>query len=274
MGRLTCFGAALTLIALATCQAEARTIVVDPGNPQGFTLSGYCDLNGDDCNAKSLGFSVELGGSTYNSYVMYGDGAITFGNTAVSSGTILSATTLADYGVPIISSGIDNTTSMFNSLGFQQAGYIFESGVHNGVGTLGAIFTSYIGTGSNSHMEESEIDITAYANKLDVKLYSYVNQYIEGYGFSDPNNPTPYTMVDPQIAGYSIANVGDVEQQFDASINNGFLEYSIPATVTFDQTGAAPEPPVWMLMIAGLGMTGFALRSRRLAQHDVADQPV
>ena len=254
MRHFLCSSAVLMLIALSATHADARRTVVDGSGS--VHLTGYCDLDRLDCAAKPLGFNVTLGGVTYNSFVVYGDGAITLGDTAVSTATFLNATALSDFGVPVISSGIDNSLDEIYSSGtaLQQDGYIIQNNADH---EIKGIFEVYLG--SSEFKEESEIDITAYADRLDVKLYSFVNG--DGaYIFSEPD-PTPYTTVDPQLAGYYIPKGGDEEQTIDAA--NGFLEYSIPAVVTFGSNSAVPEPSIWMMLSVGLGMLGFALRARR-----------
>lgn len=254
MRRFLCSSAMLMLVALSATHASARRTVVDGSGS--VSLGGYCDLDRVDCTAKPLGFNVTLGGVTYNSFVVYGDGAITLGDTAVSTATFLNATALSDFGVPVISSGIDNSLDEIYSGGgaLQQNGYILQN---NSTHEITGIFEVYLG--SSEFKKESEVDITPYADRLDVKLYSYVNG--DGaYIFGEPNL-TPYTTVDPQLAGYYIPKVGDEERTIDAA--NGFVEYSIPAVVTFGSSSAAPEPSIWIMLSVGLGMLGFALRARR-----------
>ncbi|MFZ4689034.1 MAG: hypothetical protein ACOYLS_07340, partial [Polymorphobacter sp.] len=81
MRNLAIFG---VLVALSTTAmpAMARRTAID--NDIKFDLSGYCDLNGDECgptDGKALGYSVKFGnGPTYERVFANGNGYLSFGS--------------------------------------------------------------------------------------------------------------------------------------------------------------------------------------------------
>lgn len=254
MSRLigTCVAAAAIAVSVP---AEARRTVVDSNGS--VSLSGYCDLNGDDCVATPLGFTIDFAGTKYDSMVLYGNGLVTFGNTPVAPTSYLGATNLATLGAPVISAGLDNTPDMYFAGGFVQ------SAVKSGLDAnnhLGATFTIYLG--SSSSKVESTLDIAVSATGLDVTIYNYANgDQGSPFGFGS----APFTENVPQLAGYSVAGVG-TQQAYIGNDTNGRTPYRffIPGAVTFGSSGGAvPEPATWAMMLLGFGAVGGAVRHRR-----------
>ena len=73
------------------------------------------------------------------------------------------------------------------------------------------------------------------------------------------NSVSPITAVDGSVFTVSFANLSGFE-----------IGKSISDDVTITLNSAVPEPASWALMIGGLGLTGFALRRRRVAAAAVA----
>ena len=70
----------------------------------------------------------------------------------------------------------------------------------------------------------------------------------------------PMTMVTPTVAGRDLAP-GDYYIKSDVVVPSGSMgSYTVTATT---QVSAAPEPGTWALMLLGLGLVGFSLRTAR-----------
>lgn len=99
---------ALLLLAclLLAPAAEAKRVFIDfgenlgSGNSWDSAQSFEADLLSNVSSEVELGFSVSIGGVSYDSIILNENGAVTFG-TALST-TFTSVTSLADLGVPII----------------------------------------------------------------------------------------------------------------------------------------------------------------------------
>ena len=133
------------------------------------------------------------------------------------------------------------------------APYTFTiTGANNGVGSS---LTSYTDVASGA------LTITA--------SYSYTTNDVDGAAF----DPAGYTIngalfqLSPGSSASGYTQTGTVSFSVLAGDTYGFYVNStdsILGTGTLS-IGAVPEPATWALMIGGFGMTGFAMRRRKVA---------
>lgn len=79
---------------------------------------------------------------------------------------------------------------------------------------------------------------------------------VSGSGLIDPATPWPPTGYDGQILR--------IQLKQDIAPGSGGVAFAAGGTIQFPLS-VAPEPGTWGLMIVGLGLTGAAMRRRRLA---------
>lgn len=235
----------------ARAERTAIDQITDPNDPDNSTsvstvLSGYCDLQGDQCgpsDGKALGYQVSFdGGTTFlDTAFVQSNGILTFGapvdffasvgpngetlNELINAGIDPS---LTSYGLPLVSAGQSNLPDFGGGGGFQQSARL---SVDNSV--INATFytcTSPMACFDNPYM----LQLTPTATGFQ--------------GIFDFSRGAPYG----SDRGYV------VNGQFTPTGTTFFL----PATIVGLVLSPAPEPASWMLMIGGFGMIGGMLRRR------------
>lgn len=243
-GRNSFIAGVVGAMLMGTPALAGRTAIdQDPdGNPMTAHLSGYCDLNGDDCYDGSgvfLPYQVSIGGADFtNRVIVHGNGLLTFGapfpfwddtplKTAIYDESNGAPTpSLLDYGLTLVSAGQNNT------LDFD--GVFLQSARLSTSATTGAIhatwFTCFVptapgvcpGTGLHS------LDLTP------------VQGGYQGHFDSAGSD-----------RGYVSGGV------FTPTESDFFLA----ATFRGLSLGV-PEPGTWVMLTAGFGLMGATLRRR------------
>lgn len=238
--------AAVAVLFNVTAAQASRTVVdqiiVDPTDPSQDitvteTLGGYCDLNGADCNARPLGYTVDFGnGNVVDSFIVYGNGLFTFGPNPVDLSNYDNYDgTPGFFGGNAIDAGIDNSLDFqFGEAVFAQSANVLGDATSFNINyyQCASVFGCSLGNGSDGY----GFYLSAEADGL------YVTPYFTGLGISIPGvTPVP----------------------------DGFGSFFIPAKVTSGSAGTGspgtrdlPEPSSWALMIAGFAFAGGALRRR------------
>jgi hypothetical protein len=219
------------------------------GTPIYATISGYCDINGDDCGDGSgifLPYQVSIGGSDFtNRIIVQGNGILTFGGAfpffddAGVKDSIYDQNNnggpgplLTDYGLTLVSAG------QSNSLDFGSA--FFQSASLEAFAATGAIQASWF---------------ICYAPTAP--------------GVCPRSNPYSLTLT-PTQGGFSghfdFAN-GSPEGSDRGYVSGGVFtqtddDFFLPATFQ-GLTLSVPEPATWAMLVAGFGLTGAAMRRQR-----------
>jgi len=234
------------MVLLTSSQADARRRVVDTdgdGNVIPLDLEGYCDFNGDDCGSIPLGYSIDFGAGAVNSFIVYGNGLFSFGNSPVDiaesfdfDGTSDFDGSLASFNASVIAPGLNSYTDFSNPDGDEVFSQSAEFSFKPNNGLFVHWFECISTFNCSSHYS---MTLTPGATGLLVE-----------FDYDD----FPFT----PISGYSIKGVGTVEN----TLGDSFI---IPATfsTTPPVDHGVPEPGNWALMIIGFGFVGAALRRAR-----------
>ena len=260
----------------AACSAEARITVVDGGIT--MSVGGYCTPDGGvDCAPQALPFSIAIGGTSYNSFILNGNGTLTLGDTAVDWNAVAnSPPSLAGYTMPIFSPQIDNTIFArpdlldFSAPDFQDTkwaasatttpdsltAYWFICGTAIFCGTQSLPAELYDFTAGGLTLEEVRdrqtwgmfgLTLTDLGSGFQLD-YFYYPAFAFGPDFQPyPINPTG-------TYGFNLPGTASLQ-------STGLL---VDRSWTFGQSGAVPEPGTWLTMLLGFAATGFALRRQRI----------
>lgn len=238
--------AALCLFQAAPAIA-GRSIIDE--NPDGTrivaSLSGYCDFNGEDCYQDSgqvLPYKVSIGGSELTDRVIVqGNGLLTFGAPVDFFDSVLQdkinngdSPSLAHYDRILISAGQSNALD-YDGFGFLQSATLDVNSA-NGVITAGW-FTCGRPTAPGICPKDNAYSLTLTPTKGGF------------FGHFDFSNGVP----EGSDKGFVYA------QKFTPTGDDFFLRASFQGMIS-----AVPEPGTWVMMIAGFGLVGSAMR-RRLA---------
>ncbi len=119
--------------------------------------------------------------------------------------------------------------------------------------------------------EVSDLTFNWSTSNSNTSLYNYVQLYDYNYGtlysaYLDGNDIGSFVQTLSNIGQYQLYiqnyyNYGGYVSQSAVGISSGFRD----DLYSFSIESAVPEPMTWALMIAGFGMTGAALRRRRVA---------
>lgn len=256
-------------LAVAATPAEARRRAIDvdaEGNTIGIPLTGYCDLNGDECgpgDALRLPYTVMLGSSpASNKVFVHGNGLLTFGQSidfgvnaeydfpedSIAGKIIFGgiAPNLNEYGVNVISAGQNILPASFTSFSMPYNPFDAEAFFQSAK-------ISY--TPDGVILAEWFICVDSFSCPTSVHSLSLTRSAGGFRALLTGTLPTAPQFSGPRAEdqGYIIDGVF-TPATFDQ-------EFFIPATF-----GAVPEPASWMLLIIGFGLVGSAARrqTRRL----------
>jgi hypothetical protein len=237
------FCAAMTFFLAAFPAHAGRTAIDEDDNGEEikFYLDGYCDFNLEDCGPDDgvvLPYSVAFSdGPPTDRIWVHGNGILTFGRAAEFlneiEGTILNggAPPLEAYGLNLVSGGQNVKLEDF---AFLQSAKLTVRGNGSIVATW---FICSLPTSPTS---------------------------------CPPDPGSDYSLVlRPTAKGFSGRFYGqspgsDVGYVIDGAFTPTGDSFLMPATFSGD-VSFVPEPSSWALLIAGFGMTGAALRRRRMA---------
>lgn len=263
---ICCLSLALA-VAVSPAEARRRAIDVDAeGNTIDIPLTGYCDLNGDECgpdDALRLPYTVQLGSSpASNKVFVHGNGLLTFGQSidfgvnadydfledSIAGKIVFGgiAPSLNEYGVNVISAGQNVLPASWTSASFPynfgDAEAFFQSGKIS-VTPEGVILAEWF------------VCVDSFRCPDDIHSLSLTPS---AGGFQALFTGT--TPTGPQYSGPRAEDQGYIIDGVFTSATYD-QEFFIPATF-----GAVPEPESWMLLIAGFGLVGSAARrqTRRL----------
>ncbi len=239
----------LAALIVATPAAARRTAIdQDPdGNPITFSLGGYCDLNGDDCDSGlALGYTAKIGlADAFTNVITHGNGLLTFGRAVdfystpegndQSFGEMIYAGLVpppANYGMNLVSVG--------QNLDLDFGGVFYQSS-KVAVGAFGVInvewFTCYTPSSRTECPGSNRQFLT-----LTPGREGFTGVFTGGGGYDAPG-----VVIDGVFSGV-------VSGQ----------PFLIPAEITGLEFAAnVPEPSSWSLMIMGFGLAGAAARRDR-----------
>jgi hypothetical protein len=217
----------------------------DPDNPQMKTLSGYCDLNGDQCDqTRNLPWVVDFGDGPTSNMVVYGNGTIDF------VGDKLASPQFEQF--------------QYESLGYLVAGrndselfYLGEA-VYEQAARVKLDGDAVVVTWFTCFTPKNCFN-TPYSARLEQAMNNGVSELLVTLDYTAlPSNF--FSFSDKLGVAYFIGNTGGFKGFADIDPNPGQVIFHIPATFT----DAVPEPATWALMIMGFGGVGTLLRRRRL----------
>lgn len=233
--------------------AGRTAIDQDPdGNPTMTHLSGYCDLNGEDCSLavglsyKGAAYSATFAdGSTFDSFFVHGNGLLTFGSSI-------------DFGFP------DDPASFYSQI------------VYDGVSPE---ITSYsktlVSVGQNNQVDPLAFgDPYPFFQSADYGIDSQGRIFAEYYTCFSPgaacHGDVQRLTLTPTSGGFAATISGasfgtDRGYVVGGAFHAGGSSFFIPANFN-GITLAVPEPATWAMMITGFGLAGLASRRRRNAK--------
>jgi hypothetical protein len=253
--------AAMAAIVVPSAAQAARTAINQnpDGSPISYYLSGYCDLNGDDCDPDfsggRLGYEVSFNGSDFSNKVfVVGNGLVTFGapvdffyatqddgsdslSNRIGAGDQPS---LTDYNVNLVSAGQSNDIDFSSGNVFMQSATL---SLRSDGSILANFFTCWSPT-QHGCPKSNSYSLLLRPGKLDGETGFLAYLFGSGSGYDGG-------------AGYATDGT-----EVLADGNSFFIPAQFRGDVTFS---AAPEPATWGLMILGFGAIGTSLRRRRPA---------
>jgi hypothetical protein len=254
-------GALASLAAAVPAQAGRTAIDQYPdGSQLTYTLGGYCDFDGVDCSGSesatlpyaTLPYSVSFGLDGTNRIWIHGNGILSFGQPAfrenfgsiyeTPASSILQgiAPSLDEYQRDLVSGG-QNISLDRNSVREGQYKPPFMQSARLTVNAKGVIFANWFTCTSPTSPTSCPSD--------------------PGSEYSLVLSPTARGFLGRVYGQSPGSDIGYVKNGEVTLTGNSFL---MPATFSGNVT-FVPEPSTWALLIAGFGMTGTALRRRRIA---------
>lgn len=233
----------LFVLAIASPAHAIRVAVdfSDPDNPQMKTLSGYCDLNGDQCDqTRWLPWNVDFEGDfakPTNQMVVLGNGQLYF------AGDEFYTTPQYQYvGYGQLQAGRNESSLIYNGeFVYEQAARV----QYDGDAVIVTWFTCY--TPKNCfnlpYSARMEPGMTDGVSELVVTI-DYTGLPSNFFGFSDKED-------------FAFLSGGPNFMFQDINPHPGTLVLRVPAIFT-----ETPEPSTWAMMIMGFGGVGSILRRR------------
>lgn len=253
---------------LSAFPAQARITVFDAGTH--FTAGGYCtpgQVGGSDCAAQALPFQITLGGQTYDSFILNGNGTLTLGTAGIDWNSVSgSSPDLASYPMPVFSPNNDNQIFLRTLMDPDgtEADTRWAASVTTVPGTsLSAYWfpcSTAILCGKDSLAAELSDEVPSFHTVDEIRAlqqYGMFGLTLTSLGADSFQLDYFYnTNVDP-IATYGFnAPGGPSLQTTGPLVNQSWI---------FDAAGvrAVPEPATWMLFLLGFGAIGSVLRRER-----------
>ena len=249
--------------------AEAGRTVVDGGLIK--LVGGYCTPDGGpDCAPQALPFGITLGGTTYNSFILNGNGTLTLGDTAIDWTSVAnSPPSLAGYAAPIFSPQIDNTiTPMSNMFDLSAPPFQETMWAASVTSTPNSLTAYWFPCHTAIFCGTQSLPAEFYGCCLTVEEVRYRQTWkMFGLTLTDLGNGfqldyfyNPYFLLDANFQPYQVVPTGTYGFSLPGT---GSLQATGPLvdrTWIFGQTSAVPEPGTWLTMLLGFAAIGFALR--------------
>lgn len=241
------FGATTLFSAAVPAQAGRTAVDQYPdGTELLYYLGGYCDFNGDDCDSSagaSLPYSVSFaGGAPTDRIWVHGHGILTFGDSAGDGFANNSAVynPILDYFAPPLKAYNLNLVSAGQNVGLDYPNAFFQSAKLR-VTANGSIYAKWF-----------TCSIPSSPTKCP----------------ADPNSEYSL-LLRPTRDGFlgtlrGDSGAKDIGYVIDGAFTSTGTRFLMPATFS-GNVAFVPEPSSWALLIAGFGLTGAALRRRRVA---------
>lgn len=240
------FGACVSLAS----PAHARRTVIDLGTT--LTTSGYCSpatatVFTTDCAAQQLGFALQLGGQTYDSFYINSNGVVSLGSiqNELAANAIIPSLTLGAFDVPVFSPNFRDGAVNFSNYD----GAFVARVVSSTSSLLQVAFFRCLDPGSCG-LETVDRGL-GFAPSFYLTLESLV-----GGGFSLGYSYDPGVLGTQGTYGFNLPSTGLVET-IGPLQNQTFL---------FDANGqlvnAVPEPSSWLMMLAGFALIGGVMRRK------------
>lgn len=212
----------LVAAAMAASPASARRTAIDIVGT--IETQGYCDLNGDDCNSPLvLPYFVDFGSGFTNLAFVHGNGILSFGSAV-------------DFNAFSDGSGGFNLPASLAGY----SGNVFAAALNNSY-DLNFFDPDPIRMGQNVFLQ---------AGRLSLQGNIITGTWYGCNGASDCF-VNPYSLsLAPQSNGFLVTY--------------GTTSFVAPATFRFSSAGpnSVPEPSTWLMLIAGFGLAGAAMRGR------------
>jgi hypothetical protein len=253
--------------------AQSRITVIDQGI---VTVDGYCTpgtVATTDCAPQALPFAIAIGGTTYDSFVLNGNGTVTLGNAAIDWDNVPS--TLADFLMPVFAPQIDNTiffrvnmldpdgpydadtrwAASFQTTADSLTAYWFRCSTAFFCGTKSAPAELYSGGLTLQEVRDRQtwgmfgLTLTDIGDGFRLDYLYYPD-------FTEPPpsfEPQPVDLMGTY--GFNLPDTASLQ-------TTGPL---VNRTWIFDSLGqlAVPEPATWLTMLFGFAAMGLALRRQR-----------
>ncbi len=252
---------AFTSVVMTAQPALARRTVIDGGAIA--TVSGYCAPNSvgtSDCDPRALPFVLQIGGTSYDSFVINGNGTLSLG-AAIDFGNATGL--LTDYGLPVFSPLIDNgLVSVINHFTSQTSidtKWVAAGSISGNSLTVEwfpcstRVFCGSLSIDDPSQLQfmtQEEIDAAQLYGLFGMTLTNLGDGFTVDYFYNAPADlAAPYGFHLPGAASVQIADI------------NG------PRSFRFDSVGQlvapVPEPGTWGMMLIGFGLVGANMRRQR-----------
>ena len=261
-------------LVISSKPADARRTVIDGGFIR--MIDGYCAPNvvgTASCQPQPLPFELQIGGVTYDSFVVNGNTTLSLGapiDFADATGT------LSAYGIPVFSPLIDNTlvdlpnmfTGLFETDTFYSAAFTSSSNSLT-VEWFPCSTNVFCGPLSIDELpagwtqEQLDDAQTRYTFGLTLTAVEYGFSLVYFYNYA-ANSAAPYGFYLPGAAQLQTAG-GSIDSRTWFFNSDGQL------------VGQVPEPGTWAMMLIGFALVGFALRRRKrgdLRLHQIAQSPI
>ena len=260
------------LISIATPASAGRT-VVDGG--QTILVDGYCTPDGgQDCAPQALPFEITIGGTSYSSFILNGNGTLTLGDTAIDWASVSNTPpSLAGYTMPVFAPQIDNTiTTMIN--GLDPFGPTFQE-------TAWAASLTTTSTSLTAYWFVCSSAIFCGTESLSADLYDFSSGSLTLQDVIDRQSWGMFGLTLTDLGSgfsldyfyYQAFGVSPSFDIFPIPYDTGTYGFNLPGTAsvqatgplidrswTFDQAGAVPEPSTWLTMLMGFFVIGLTLR--------------
>ena len=245
---------------------------------QTILVNGYCTPDGgSDCAPQALPFGITLGGTTYNSFILNGNGSLTLGDVAIDWDSVAnSPASLSGFTMPIFSPQMDNTIiPMGNALdpslpNFQETMWAASvTSTSNSLTAYWFVCSSAIFCGTES-LSATLYDFAAggltLQEVIDRQSWNMFGMTLTdlGSGFQLDYFYYPAYALSPTFEYYPIVPNGTYGFNLPGTASLQVTGPLVDRSWTFTSAGAVPEPGTWLTMLVGFAGIGLALRRRRI----------